>query len=91
MPPVRGRIQDHILGPAFDAAFEHGLERFVGRIIAVERQIVAEYEKAEFRLPEQRHQRRQALDILAMDFDKLQRAGHIAPGVDGGMHGLHQR
>src|SRR5262249_21431338 len=36
MAAVGGGVEDDVLGPAFDAAFEHGLERLVRRIIAVE-------------------------------------------------------
>ena len=47
MPPVRGGVEDAILRPAFDAALQHRLQRLVGRIIAVEGQIIAEHDEVE--------------------------------------------
>ncbi len=46
MPPVRGRVEQHIGGPALDAAFEHGLERFVGGVERLEGEVVAEQNEA---------------------------------------------
>ena len=91
MAAVRGRIQDHVVGPAFDAAFQHRLERLVGRVIAVERQIVAEHDEVERRGAQQRHQRRQRLDILAVNLDQLQAIGRLAIDIDAGMRRLDQR
>ena len=46
MPPVRGGVEDDVVGTALDAAFEHRLERLVGGVVGVERQIVAEHDEA---------------------------------------------
>ena len=82
----------HIVGPALDAAFEHRLERLVGGVVAVERQIVAEHEEAVRRAAQQRHQVGQALDVLAVDLDELQRRRSGAERrVDRGVRGLDQR
>src|SRR5258707_3717230 len=43
MPPVRGGVEDDVVGPALDAAFEHGLEGFIRSILRIEGKIVAEY------------------------------------------------
>ena len=58
---------------------------------AVEREIVAEHDEAMRVAAQQRHQGRQALDVLAMDFDQLQRFGRSRGCVDRGVRGLHQR
>ena len=53
--------------------------------------IVAEYQEAERRGAQERHQVRQALDILAMDFDEFEEAGaRPEAGVHGRMGGFHQ-
>src|SRR6202789_1172302 len=39
---VRGRIEEHVGRTTFDAAFERGLQRLIGRVAGVERQVVAE-------------------------------------------------
>src|SRR5207245_7704278 len=64
LPIFRGGVQDDVVGPAFDAAFQNRLQRLVGGIIAVERQVIAEHDEMKIRGAQQRHQRRQALDIL---------------------------
>ena len=38
---IGGGVQDHVLRPAFDAAFQHGLQGLVGRILGLERKIIA--------------------------------------------------
>ncbi len=69
---VRGGVEQHVGGPPLDAAFERRLQRFVGRVAAVEGKVVAEDDEAVRRVAHQRHQRRQALDVLAVDLDQLQ-------------------
>ena len=91
MPAVGGGIEDDVLGPALDAAFQHGLERLVGGVVAVEGEIVAEHDEMEGGRPQQVHQRGQALDVLAVDLDQLQPVGGLAVGIDAGMRSLHQR
>ena len=92
MPPVGGGVEDDVVGPALDAAFEHRLERFVGGVLGVEGEVVAEHEKAERRAAQQRHQVGQALDVLAVDLDELQQPGILAEArIDRGMGGLDQR
>ena len=39
---VRGGVEEHVGRPALDAAFERRLQRLVGRVAGVERQVVAE-------------------------------------------------
>src|SRR5258708_23102762 len=46
MPPVRGGSEDYVVGPALDAAFEHGLEGFIRSILRIEGKIVAEYQES---------------------------------------------
>jgi hypothetical protein len=53
MPPVRGRIKEDVGRPSFDAAFEHGFERLIGRVARLEGEIVAEQDEA---LPARRAQ-----------------------------------
>ena len=69
---IGGGVQDDIIGPALDAPFQHRLQRLVGGIVAVERQVVTEHDEMKIRGAQQRHQRRQAFDILAMDLDQFQ-------------------
>ena len=83
MPAVGGGVEDDVIGPAFDAAFQHRLQRFIGSVIAVERQIVAKNDKAKVGNAQHVHQRRQAFDVLAIC--------RLAADVDIGMHGFHQR
>ena len=93
MAAVGRRVKNHIVRTAFDAAFEYRLERFVARIVIVEGQVVAEHEEAELRGARDRHQFGQALDILAVNFDQLERM--LALGgerhVDGGLRGFDER
>src|SRR4051812_41045286 len=49
MAAVGGGVEDDVLRPTLDATFEYRLERFVGRIIAVEGEVVAEHDEAEGR------------------------------------------
>ena len=91
VPAVRGRIEEDVGGPALDPALERGLERLIGRIAGVERKVVAEDDKAVGRLAQRAHQRRQALDVLAMDLDQLEAAGDALLAVDRGMRRLDQR
>ena len=94
MPPIRGRVEDDVLRPAFDAAFEHRLERLVARVVGVERQVVAEHDEAVVRGARHRHQFGQALDVLAVDLDELQGSALTLAcelGVDRRVRGLHQR
>ena len=72
MAPVGRRIEDDIAGPPFDAAFEHGLQRLVARVVAVKRQVVAKHDEAMLRGPHVVQRAWQGCDILAMDFDELQ-------------------
>ena len=89
MAAVRGRIKQHIGGAAFNAAVEHGLERFVARVVMVERQVIAKDEDALGAAPKLRHELRQALDVLALDFDEDKAAGRVT--VDRRMGGFDQR
>ena len=79
MAAVRGRVKDDVLRPAFDAAFKYCFKRFVRGVVGIERKVVAEHDEAEvLRAAHHRHQVGQAFDILAMNFDELQRAGVLA-------------
>jgi hypothetical protein len=76
MAPVRGRVEDHMLGAPFDTAFEHRFQRLVEGVVRLEGKIVAEQDEAlGVGLAEMRKATRQRADVLAMDFDKLERAG----------------
>ena len=79
MPAVRRGVEDDIGRTALDAAFERGLERFVGRVVVVEGQVVAKQDEAVGRCLQDRHQLRQRVDVLAVDLDQLERAGPVAP------------
>ncbi len=73
---------------------EQRLERLVGGVLGVERQVVAEHDEAVMRAANNPHQVRQALDILAMDLDELERGAFGMArefGVDAGVRRLHQR
>ena len=91
VPPVRGGVEDDVVGTSLDTAFQHRLQRFVGGIVAVEGEVVAEHDEAEIRAAEEVHQAGQALDVLAVDLDQLQPVGLLAVDVDIGVSGLHQR
>lgn len=57
----------------------------------VEGKIVAEQDETIFRVLDGCHQGGEAVDVLAVDLNQLQRAGIVGCGhVDGGMDGLHQ-
>ena len=43
---VRGRVEQHVVGPALDAALEHRLQRLVGGVAEIEAEVVAEQQKA---------------------------------------------
>ncbi len=49
MAAVRGGIEQHIAGPALDAAFQRRLQRFVAGVVLVEGKIVAEEQEAPLR------------------------------------------
>ena len=89
--PVRGRIEEHVRRPALDAALERRFQRLVGRVAGVERKVVAEDDEPIGRVAHEAHQRRQALDVLAMDLDQLEAAGDLALAVDRGVRRLDQR
>ncbi len=89
MPPVRGRIQQHIIRPPLDAAVQHRFQRLVIRILLLKREIVAEDDKPPVLHPQQVQQARQRADILPVDLDQHQPARQL--GVHLRMHGLHQR
>jgi hypothetical protein len=46
MPPVRRRVKQDVLRPTLDSAFQHGFQRFVGRVARLEGEVVAEDEEA---------------------------------------------
>ena len=46
MPSVGGRVEQDVGGSAFDAAFEHGLQRLVGGVDRLEGEVVAEQNEA---------------------------------------------
>ena len=47
VPPVRGGVEDDVVGTSLDTAFQHRLQRFVGSVVAVEGEVVAEHDEAE--------------------------------------------
>ena len=49
------------------------LQRFVGRVVLVEGKVVAEQDEAEVRGLQDGQQRRQCMNVLAMDLDELER------------------
>ena len=72
MAPIGRGIEDHILGPSFDAAFEHRFERFVGGVLRIEGEVVTKDDEVLRRIAQNTHQLRQRLDILTMNFNELQ-------------------
>ena len=91
MAAIGGGVEDDVGRPSLDAAFERRLQRLVGRVAAVEREIVAKDDEAMRRVAHQRHQRRQALDVLAVNLDQLQPAFADAAAIDLGVRRLDQR
>src|SRR5580704_5689146 len=94
MAAVGRRVKQDIRWPALDPAVEHGFEGFVAGIVEIEGEIVAEYEKAMLCSACQGHKAGQAVDVLAMNFDELEReiTGLAGMGrVDGGMRGFDER
>ena len=93
--PVRRGVEYDVVRPPLDAAFEHGLERFVAGVFGFEREVVAEHDEAVGRPAHQRHQVGQTFDVLAVDFDELERpVTAFAPcvrNIDLRVHGLDQR
>ena len=88
MAPVGRRVQHDIARPPLDPAFKHRFQRFVARVVLVERQIVAEEEAAARAAAHQRQQARQARDVLAVDLDQGQRVRPLV--IDRGMHRLDE-
>ena len=88
---VGGCIEQHILGPAFDAAFQRRLERLVTGVVLVEGKIVAIKQEAALAGAQQPQKLGQAGDILAMHLDQHQTAVALVFGVERGMHRLDQR
>ena len=81
MAAVAGGIEQHVVGPPFEAAIKGRLQRLVGGVLCIERQVVAEDDEAELRfLAQQGHQGREASDVFAVDLDDLEDAIHL--GVD---------
>ena len=89
--PVRGRIEEDVRRTAFDAALERCFQRLVGRVAGVERKVVAEDDEPIGRLAQKHHQRRQALDVLAVDLDQFEAPRDLALAVDRGVRRLDQR
>ncbi len=88
MPPVGGGVEQHIGGPALDAALEHRLQRLVGGVDRLERQIVAEQNESMLgRRAQMAEEAGQGVDVLAVDLDQLEAR---EAGIDGTMHGLDQ-
>jgi hypothetical protein len=79
-------------GRPFDPALQNRLERFVGSIVRVEGQVVAEDDEAVRVGPQQAHEIGQGLDVLTVDLDELQGTGFGRPRVvDLRMDSLDQR
>src|SRR5260370_18508293 len=92
MPPVRRGVENDVVGPPLDAAFEHRLEGFIRSILRIEGKIVAEYQESVRSAAQERHQAGQAFDVLAMDFDELQQTSVGAQTrIHRRMAGLDQR
>ena len=89
VPAVRGRVEQHVVGPSFDAALEHGLERLVARVAAVEGEIVAEQQEAARAAAQLLQEQGQRVEVLAMDFDQREFAAGLP--ADRRMHGFDQR
>ena len=85
---VGGRVEDHVVRAALDPALQHRLERFVGGIVVVEREIVAEDDGAPAAVFDDGEQRRQRVDVFAMNFDQQDLVGLAL--VDVGMRRLYQ-
>ena len=88
MTPVRGRVENHIVRPALDAAIQRGFQRFVAAVALIEGQIVGIDDEPPVDLRQIAHQEWQVIDVLTMDFDK--RAIHTAVG-DVAVNSLYKR
>ena len=93
---VRRGVEHHVLRAALDAAFQHRLQRLVGGVVPVERQVVAEHDEAVAGGAQVRQALGQRIDVLAVNLDELeiglglartelQRRAHF------GVRRLHQR
>ena len=82
-----------MLGPAFDAAFEHRFERLVRGVARLEGQIVAKQDEAfALGLAEMSKQARQRADVLAVDLHELEAARRLRSlAAYRRMHCLDQR
>src|SRR4029077_633222 len=92
MPPGRGGVEQHVLGPPFNAAFEHRLQRFVGGVPPLEGQVVAEQDEAlALGVAEMRKEGGRRANILAMDLDELEGASlRLRLAADCRMHSLDE-
>src|SRR5579883_3584923 len=86
---VGGGIEQHVLGPAFDAAIEHSLQRFVAGVLVVEGEIVAEEETPPAAAAQSREEAGERGNVLAMDLDEDEGA-RLRP-VDLAMDGFDER
>ena len=92
MPAVRGGVEDDVVGPALDAAFQHRLQRFVGGVVAVEGEVVAEHDEADTRSRAAASIRPGRLSISSRWISiSFSRSAGLRVGVDAGMRGLDQR
>ena len=90
VPPVGGGIEDDVVGPSLDAAFQRRLQRLVAGVVLVEGKVIAIEQDAAFAGAQHPQQQRQAIDILAVNLDQHQAVLALAPGVDLFMHRLDQ-
>ena len=78
---VARRIEQHVVGPPFDAAVEHRFQRLVIRILTLEGEVVAEDQAAPLRPAQQVQQVGQGGDILAVDLDQHEAARRFQVGL----------
>ena len=72
MSAVRRGVKNHVVRPPFYAAFKYCFKRLVGRVLGVERKIVAKYDETVRRASCKRHQGRETVDVLPVDLDQFE-------------------
>src|SRR6188508_3295079 len=85
MPAVRRGVKNHVVRPPFDTAFKYCFKRLVGRVLGVERKIVAKHDETVRGASCKRHQGWETVDVFPVDLDQFEwpRAFSVAQvGID---------
>src|SRR6187401_3779759 len=94
MPAVRRGVKNHVVWPPFDTAFKYCFKRLVGRVLGVERKIVAKHDETVRGASCKRHQGWETVDVFPVDLDQFEwpRAFSVAQvGIDARVGSFDER